>query len=376
MSATFPAYLELLESGQLRRRAEQALAQLADCALCGRRCHANRLAHSGPDQTAKKPEISEKLSHPEERSVPPAEGTESPRAGTEHAEPDNLAVPSRPQTTSGPGTWPQTQPNHPPSATLRRPFCRTGRWALVSSFFPHHGEEPCLRGWGGSGTIFFTHCNLRCIFCQNWDISWLGEGRPVKAEQLASMMLALQSNGCHNINFVSPSHVVPQILEALVLAAQRGLRLPLVYNTGGYDLVETLRLLDGVIDIYMPDIKFFDPERASRWAAAPDYPEVVRAAVREMYRQVGDLELDPQGIARRGLLVRHLVMPGAIEDTQQIMRFLAEEISPNTFVNVMAQYHPEGRAWDDPPLARRITSEEYRQALAAARRYGLRLCRD
>lgn len=332
MPETFPAYLELFRSGKLQERAEQALAQLADCAMCGRQCHANRLA-----------QIDLEISPPSQAEPPPD--------------------------SSG-------RPAQADSAKKPRPFCRTGRWAVVCSFFPHHGEEPCLRGWRGSGTIFFTHCNLRCVFCQNWDISWLGEGRPVQPHQLADMMLRLQRAGCHNINFVTPSHVVPQILEGLVVAVQKGLRLPLVYNTGGYDRVETLRLLEGVIDIYMPDVKFLDPELARRWAAAPDYPQVVQAALREMHRQVGDLQIDEQGIARRGLLVRHLVMPGALEDTEQILRFLAEQISPNTFVNVMAQYHPEGQAWRYPELARRITPEEYHQAIAAARRYGLRLCRD
>ncbi|MCS7303783.1 MAG: radical SAM protein [Thermoguttaceae bacterium] len=368
MPETFPAYLELWKSGELQRRAELALAQLANCAMCGRRCHANRLAY--PDSLTDIHSQQDTYPH-----TPPTEWGDSHRLTEAPAE-DSKESP-HPNTLNPPSAA-GTQENQPnaPSPVQRRPFCRTGRRALVSSFFPHHGEEPCLRGWGGSGTIFFTHCNLRCVFCQNWDISWQGEGQPVQADQLARMMLWLQRAGCHNINFVTPSHVVPQILEALVLAAEGGLRLPLVYNTGGYDLVETLRLLDGVIDIYMPDVKFLDPQLAHRWTAAPDYPEVVRAAVREMYRQVGDLEIDEQGLARRGLLVRHLVMPGASEDTEQVMRFLAEEISPNTFVNVMAQYHPEGRAWHYPELARRIRPEEYRQAVAAARRYGLRLCRD
>ncbi len=252
-----------------------------------------------------------------------------------------------------------------------QPFCRTGRHAIVSSYFPHHGEEPCLRGWNGSGTIFFSRCNLRCVFCQNFDISWQGEGRPVQAGQLAGMMLQLQEAGCHNINLVTPTHVVPQILEALCLAVQRGLRLPLVYNTGGYDRVETLRLLDGVVDIYMPDFKFWDPAVSEQLAAAPNYPEVARAAVREMHRQVGDLEINGDGIARRGLLVRHLVMPNGAAGTRQVMRFLAREISANTFVNVMAQYRPEGHAHRYREIARRITPEEYRQALAAAGQEGL-----
>ncbi len=369
MPETFPSYVGLFQSGELQRRAEQALAQLADCALCARRCHANRLAEIAPKIPKQTPEISDSplphnsLSHRE------PEISENTPEGFEEASPSEPGEPLAMASLTRPA-------GHPKPGKPHRPFCRTGRLAVVSSFFPHHGEETCLRGWGGSGTIFFTHCNLRCVFCQNWDISWLGEGRPVHAEQLARMMLSLQRAGCHNINFVTPSHVVPQILEALVLAVAGGLRLPLVYNTGGYDRVETLELLEGVIDIYMPDIKFFDPQLARRWAAAPDYPEVVRAAVREMHRQVGDLEIDEQGIAHRGLLVRHLVMPNALQDTEQVMRFLAEEISPNTFVNVMPQYHPEGRAWHYPELARRITSEEYRQALAVARRYGLRVCPD
>lgn len=250
-------------------------------------------------------------------------------------------------------------------------YCRTGREAIVSSYFPHHGEERCLRGRGGSGTIFFTHCNLRCIFCQNFEISHLGEGRPVSAKELAEMMLALQRRGCHNINFVTPSHVVPQIVEALEIAVPRGLRLPLVYNTGGYDSVETLRLLEGIVDIYMPDIKFDDPEVARRLANAPDYPQVVRGAIREMHRQVGDLIIDEQGLARRGLLVRHLVMPHGLAGTRGLMRFLAQEISRDTFVNIMPQYRPEGKAFADPLLSRPITWQEYREAVAIAREEGL-----
>jgi putative pyruvate formate lyase activating enzyme len=250
-------------------------------------------------------------------------------------------------------------------------FCRTGREAVVSSFFAHHGEERCLRGWNGSGTIFFSHCNLRCIFCQNYEISHLGEGRPVCARELAEMMLALQRRGCHNINFVTPSHVVPQIVEALEIAIPRGLNIPLVYNTGGYDRVETLRLLEGIIDIYMPDIKFDDPEVARQLAGAPDYPQVVREALREMHRQVGDLVIDEQGLAQRGLLVRHLVMPDDLAGTRPLMRFLAQEISKNTFVNIMPQYRPEGKAFAHPQLARAITMQEYRRAVAIAREEGL-----
>lgn len=256
-------------------------------------------------------------------------------------------------------------------------FCGIGRYAWVSSAFPHHGEEPCLRGWNGSGTIFFSGCNLKCVFCQNHDISWARSGSPADARRLARLMIRLQELGCHNINFVTPSHVVPQILEALVIAVEEGLHIPLVYNSGGYDSVETLRWLDGVIDIYMPDMKFVDPAVAGRLAHAPDYWEVCRAAVKEMHRQVGDLILDDRGLAVRGLLVRHLVMPHGLAGTQEVVRFLAEEISPQTFINIMAQYRPEGRAWDFPEIARRCSTEEYRQAVALAREAGLhRLCRD
>ncbi len=250
-------------------------------------------------------------------------------------------------------------------------FCRTGYEALVSSFFAHFGEERCLRGYGGSGTIFFCECNLRCVFCQNYEISHLGDGEPISASQLARMMLQLQRRGCHNINFVTPSHVVPQILEAVEIAASQGLRLPLVYNTGGYDRVETLRLLEDVIDIYMPDIKFDDPAVAGELAHAADYPAVVRAALKEMHRQVGDLVLDSKGIAQRGLLVRHLVMPNNLAGTRELMRFLAREISLNTYVNIMAQYRPAGNAARYPQIARPITWEEYRQAVAIAREEGL-----
>ncbi len=259
----------------------------------------------------------------------------------------------------------------------RGAYCRTGRLAVVSSAFPHHGEEDCLRGYNGSGTIFFCHCNLRCVFCQNFDISWEACGRPLDARGLARLMLRLQDAGCHNINFVTPSHVVAQTLEALVIAVEQGLRLPLVYNTGGYDRAETLRLLDGVFDIYMPDLKFLDPAAAKLYFNAEDYPQVACEAIREMHRQVGALELDHTGLARRGVLVRHLVMPGYLEDTRRVMRFLAQEISPDTFVNVMAQYHPAGYARRYPPLDRPLSLAECRQALHIAREEGLhRFARD
>ncbi len=254
-----------------------------------------------------------------------------------------------------------------------RAVCRTGRYAVVSSFFPHFGEEDCLRGWRGSGTIFFAWCNLRCVFCQNYDISHLGEGRPVTPEELAAMMLALQAQGVHNINLVTPEHVVPQILEALLLAVEGGLRLPLVYNTSAYDSLESLRLLDGVVDIYMPDFKLWSREAARRYLKAPDYPETARAAIREMHRQVGELKLDEHGLAKRGVLVRHLVMPGLLEETRAILEFLASEVSPDTYLNLMAQYYPAGEVSETkyPELHRRITPTEFRQALEMARAVGL-----
>ena len=302
MASLWPAYLKLHDSGELVRRAREAVDALADCVCCPRQCHVDR-----------------------------------------------------------------RQPDSPQS------YCRTGRLALVSSVFPHHGEEDCLCGWAGSGTVFFSQCNLRCVFCQNFDISWQGHGQPVTAEELADQMLGLQELGCHNINFVTPSHVVPQVLEALVVAADRGLRLPLVYNTGGYDQLETLRWLDGIVDIYMPDFKFWKSETAQELAKAADYPDVARAAIKEMHRQVGDLVIEADGLARRGLLVRHLVMPGGLDETRQILRFLSQEVSPDTLVNVMPQYRPEGLAARYPAIARPLSQREFQQAAKTAGVEGLRL---
>lgn len=255
--------------------------------------------------------------------------------------------------------------------SVKGAVCRTGERAVIHSYGPHHGEEDPLRGHGGSGTIFFSWCNLRCVFCQNWEISQKGIGREVEPEDLARMMLDLQDQGCHNINLVSPSHVVAQILAAVHVAAQWGLRLPLVYNTGGYDSLEALALLDGVIDIYMPDMKYGDSETAHRYSHVRNYWEANQAAVREMHRQVGDLVVDDRGIARRGLLVRHLVLPGDLANSEKVLAFLASAISPHTYLNLMDQYYPCYRASDFPPLDRPITLEEYRQVLALAERYGL-----
>jgi putative pyruvate formate lyase activating enzyme len=248
--------------------------------------------------------------------------------------------------------------------------CRTGEEAVVSSAGPHYGEESPLVGRGGSGTLFFAWCNLRCRYCQNASISQAGEGAPLAPEQLASLMLDLQDRGCHNINFVSPSHVVPQILVATLIAAQAGLRVPLVYNTGGYDSLDTLALLDGVVDIYMPDMKYAHAEIAESYSGVTDYPRINQAAVREMHRQVGDLALDERGVAQRGLLVRHLVLPAGLAGTAEIVRFLAT-LSPDTYLNVMDQYRPCYEADTLPPLDRRITRDEYQEALRLAHEAGL-----
>jgi putative pyruvate formate lyase activating enzyme len=250
-------------------------------------------------------------------------------------------------------------------------YCRTGRQAVVASYGPHFGEERPLVGRRGSGTIFFSHCNLYCSFCQNYDISHGGEGRPVSAENLADIMVHLQAQGCHNINFVTPSHVIAPILESLPLAIEKGLTAPLVYNTGGYDRTSALKLLDGIVDIYMPDFKFWDSEVSKRLSDALDYPERARGAVKEMHRQVGDLETDVSGVAQRGLLVRHLLMPDGLAGTASVMHFLATEISRGTYVNIMSQYHPCGGAVGQPDLGRGITSGELEEALEMARREGL-----
>ena len=249
--------------------------------------------------------------------------------------------------------------------------CKTQNKAWVSSFQAHFGEEAPLVGSHGSGTIFFTHCNLLCNFCQNFDISHAGIGQAVTDQQLADMMLALQQAGCHNINFVTPSHVVAQILAALAMACEQGLKIPLVYNSGGYDRVETLQLLDRIVDVYMPDFKFWDPSVAKLTCHASDYPQIAQAALREMYRQVGDLVVDDQGIAKRGLLVRHLVMPDGLAGTKYVMQFIADEISTNTYVNIMPQYRPCGDLKTTPQLRRAITRAEFKQALSEAKQAGI-----
>jgi putative pyruvate formate lyase activating enzyme len=255
-------------------------------------------------------------------------------------------------------------------------LCAIGRHAVVASYFAHFGEEDCLRGQRGSGTIFFSGCNLRCVFCQNHDISWEVRGEVVTPERLAKMMLELQAIGCHNINWVTPEHVVPQILEAVPLAIDGGLRLPIVYNTSAYDSHDSLRLMDGIVDVYMPDFKLWSSETAKRYLKRADYPEVARESIKEMYRQVGDLVLDERGMARRGLILRHLIMPSLMEETEAILRFVAEELGQGCYVNLMAQYYVSGKVGQDgqyEEIARGIHREEYEQALALARELGLRL---
>jgi putative pyruvate formate lyase activating enzyme len=255
--------------------------------------------------------------------------------------------------------------------TSEGPICRIGERARVHSFGAHHGEEDPLSGWRGSGTIFFSSCNLHCVYCQNWEISQKRAGRDVTPDEIASMMLQLQSQGCHNINFVSPSHVVAQILAAVLIAAQEGLHVPLVYNTGGYDSLEALALLDGVIDIYLADMKYGDSHAAYKYSWVRDYVEVNQAAVKEMYRQVGDLVWDEDGLAQRGLLIRHLVLPGGKGGAGKVLRFIATEISAKTYVNLMDHYSPCYRADDYPPLQRRVDSAEYHLVLDLAEKCGV-----
>ena len=299
-AAREPAFVSLHRTGELRARASQARERLADCDLCARYCHCDRLKG------------------------------------------------------------------------ISGAVCRTGEKARVHGFGPHFGEEDPLRGTRGSGTIFFSWCNLRCDFCQNWTISQRGDGDEVTPGELAEGMLDLQDRGCHNINLVSPSHVVAQILAAVEIAAGHGLILPIVYNTGGYDSLEALRLLDGVVDIYMPDMKYADPAVARCYSHVRDYPEVNRAAVKEMHRQVGDLALDDDGIAVRGLLVRHLVLPNGLAGTEKVLEFLARDISTNTYVNLMDQYHPDYKADGVEPLSHPLTRSEWNDALDLAERCGLR----
>jgi putative pyruvate formate lyase activating enzyme len=257
----------------------------------------------------------------------------------------------------------------------RTAVCRTGRYAYVASAFPHFGEEDCLRGWRGSGTIFFSFCNLKCVFCQNFDISWEGNGETLTPKEIARVMIRLQEMGCHNINFVTPEHVVPQVMEAIPPAIEMGLRLPIVYNTSAYDSLHSLEIMEGIVDVYMPDFKFWDRDLSFFYMAARDYPDVARAAIKEMHRQVGPLKFDENGLALRGVLVRHLVMPNRVAGTREICRFIANEVSRDTYINIMDQYRPEGRVLRLPEKYERInrstTRTEYEEALRVAREEGL-----
>ncbi len=249
--------------------------------------------------------------------------------------------------------------------------CQAGAELMVSNAFPHFGEEPPLVGYHGSGTIFLTHCNLRCIFCQNYDISHLESGERTTFSDMAHIMVRLQELGCHNINFVTPTHYVPQIVASLPEAVEKGLRLPIVYNCSGYESIEVIRLLQGIVDIYMPDAKYMDEKYAKRFSNAPDYPEVIKGVLKEMHGQVGDLAINANGIAERGLLIRHLVMPNKVTSSEAVLRFIAEEISVHSYVNIMDQYRPEYQAHDYPEINRRITHQEYLEAIQWAKHYRL-----
>ena len=250
-------------------------------------------------------------------------------------------------------------------------FCRSGLNPVISSASPHHGEEPPLSGTKGSGTIFFTNCNLRCLYCQNYPISQLGNGAERTPGELACQMLWLQEQGCHNLNLVTPTHFMPQILKALGIARDRGFNLPIVYNTSGYEAVESLRLLDGIVDIYLPDMRYSDDKAALKYSIAPHYPEINRAAVKEMYRQVGNLAFDENGIAKRGIIIRHLVLPNGLSGTESIMKFLAEEISRDVYISLMSQYFPAYKANEHKELSRRTTAAEYNDACRIMEKYGL-----
>ena len=250
-------------------------------------------------------------------------------------------------------------------------FCKTGKKAKVYSYFCHHGEEPGISGTNGSGTIFFTNCNLRCVYCQNYEFSQLDKGKETGDEELASFMLELQQEGCHNVNFVTPTHNIPQILMAVVLAVEKGLKIPLVYNSSGYDSVETLRLLEGIFDIYMPDARYFDSQTASRFSQAKDYPAINQAAIKEMRHQVGVVKFSPDEIIEKGLLIRHLVLPNKLSGTAEIMAFIARELGTDTHISLMSQYFPCHKAKDYPELTRRLTLEEYQEAMDSMHSYGL-----
>ncbi len=253
----------------------------------------------------------------------------------------------------------------------KRGFCRTGKNAIVCSYFAHHGEEPVISGTKGSGTIFFSRCNLKCLYCQNHDFSQMEEGREVTALELSGYMLELQEMGCHNINFVTPTHIVPQILESLLLAVEKGLSIPIVYNTSGYELPDTLKLLDGIVDIYLPDMRYHDNEASIKYSLAPDYPKYNQESVKEMFTQVGTGIFDENEIMKSGLIIRHLVLPQNIAGTERVCAFISKELSKEVHISLMSQYEPCFQAHANPPLDRRITLEEYEEAIFTLKKYGL-----
>jgi len=310
----YPSYLNLSKK-DLNQRIEKLFNILENCEICPRKCHVNRLEN-------------ETTTHP--------------------------------------------SPSHSPSVNAPLGYCQLGRLPVVSAFHPHFGEESVLVGQHGSGTIFFTSCNLSCVYCQNYEISQLRIGKEVSFERLAEMMMYLQNLGCHNINLVSSTPHVPAIIKSLAIAKDMGLNLPLVYNTNTYDSIEVLELLDGIVDIYMPDTKYSDDTLALKYSNIPNYFEIMRAAIKEMQKQVGDLVIDERGIAIKGLLIRHLVLPNNLAGSEKIFEFIAKEISKNVFLNVMDQYTPHWKAGEYPELNRRITKEEFKEAISLAKKAGLK----
>lgn len=252
-----------------------------------------------------------------------------------------------------------------------RGFCRVGINPVVCSYMPHHGEEPPISGAKGSGTIFFSFCNLKCVYCQNYHFSQESEGKEVPIEKLSEFMLYLQGLGCHNINLVTPTHVMPQILKALYIAIEKGLSIPIVYNTSGYELPEVIKILNGIVDIYLVDMRYADNEHSIKYSQAPNYPSFNQEAVKEMYRQVGDSEFDKNNIIKKGMIIRHLVLPNNISGTEKIMKFISQNLSNKVYISLMSQYHPYYQAHKYPEIARRITKEEYQTAMDCLRRYGL-----
>lgn len=250
-------------------------------------------------------------------------------------------------------------------------FCKTGLLPRVCSFMPHQGEEPPISGTKGSGTIFFSHCNMACVYCQNYEFSQLGQGREVDFGELAQFMLELQKMGCHNINLVTPTHVMPQILKALEIAIPQGLKIPLVYNTGGYELPQIIKCLCGIIDIYLADMRYADSDMAITYSSAPEYPKYNQASVKEMHRQVGIADIDDCGIIKRGLVIRHLVIPNCVCGTDKIMRFIRDEVSQDTYISLMSQYLPYYKASGFPEISRRLIYREYEDAKQIMQKYGL-----